>query len=225
MQQVRLSFGDVLNIWRILVAVAVCQIIGGAIGVAYGYHHFWFMNLWAGGALSIPFGVAAGAAWHFSRSRAPRESLPIAGLVVLCGALVFVAAVAIAIPEMRSDMRNLERIASLPEAGPRQVAVFGRSGEPEIMTLSDPETVAAFARSIADAVGHSPNHPRYSHSWRVIVSGSDRYVFELHLDPAFPDSVIGYTLAIGENWTSGSFRSVALRPWVEAHLLSDSAAN
>lgn len=222
-----LSLDDLARAWRLVIALIACQLVGAVLGVAYNYHHFAFLNLWAGGALGIAPGFVIGAIWHFYRADNPQEASHTFVLVGLICAFIFSVAVFGEIPRMRSDMKMLATLSRFDRGPIGQIEAFEEDRVTEIVTLSDPESVAAFARSITDAVGHSPSHPRYSHSWYLVIDGQESFEFELHLDPAFPDSVVGDSITRSENSIHYglTFRSRALRPWVEKHLLRAAAAN
>ena len=217
----QLSFQDLAPVWRIIVAVVVFELAGGFIGFTYGYHHSGFMNLWAGGALAALPGFVLGAIWHLSGPVDRRDTIRIAGFLGLLSAILFFTAVFDAIPGMKSDMRMLATLSQFDNEPFDRIEIFDRYRKTEILTVTEPAIVAAFTRAISDAVGHSPSHPQYSHSWYAIVSGPKRYEFELHLDPNFPDSIIGYSLTRSEHPASYqvAFQSHALRPWIEEHLV------
>ncbi len=216
----QISFRDVRREWRIYVVVGAAEILGGLLGVAYGFHHFLFMNFWIGGVVALVPGMILGMVWHFSRTAERKESTASIWLLGLIGAGLLVMAVGFMIPRLRTEMQNLATISQFDQASIRRIEVFDGDGKTEVLRITDPSIIADFARSISDAIGHSPNHPQYSHSWYVRASGSALHEFELHLDPEFPDSVIGYFVVKSGNSTSsyGSFKSRGLRRWVEAHL-------
>ncbi len=223
----RLEFSDIAAVRRVVVALVVFQLAGAAIGVAYGYHHSWFMNFWAGGVLATPIGLIAGTIWHYSGSADRRESRRTIIVLGLLGTVVFLVAVFSAIPQMKSDMRMLATLSQFDREPIDRIEVFDELRKTEILTVTEPAIVAAFTRSISDAVGHSPSHPKYSRSWYAIVSGPKRYEFKLHLDPNYPESVVGYFLTRSEHPASYqvTFRSRALRSWVEEHLLRSNATD
>ena len=88
------------------------------------------------------------------------------------------------------------------------------------------DKLAAFAKGIAAAVSHMPNHPDYSDSWFVVVEGTQTYQFELHLNTQFPQRVIGRLVKRSGNVTSDqlTFRSDGLRPWVDEYLIQAAGA-
>lgn len=223
----KFSYSDLTSVWRIIVAVIVFELAGGFAGVAYGYHHFAFKNLWAGGALAALPGFIFGAIWQFSGPVDRRDTIPIAGFLGLLSALLFLAAVFQSIPGMKSDMRMLATLSQFDSKPIDRIEIFDRDRKMAILTVTEPDIVAAFTRSISDAVGHSPSHPQFSHSWYAVVSGPKKYEFELHLDPNYPDSVIGYSLTRTEHPASYqvTFRSGALRAWVEEHLVRGRVAD
>lgn len=223
----RYFYRDLASVWRIVVVLIAFQLAGGFIGVAYGYHHFAFMNMWAGGALATLPGFILGAAWHFSGPAERRARLKMAGFLGFLAAAMFLMAVFQAIPMMKSDMRMLATLSQFDRKPIDRIEIFDRDRKTEILTVTEPAIVAAFTRSISDAVGHSPSHPKYSQSWYAIVSGRTQYEFELHLDPKYPQSVVGESLTRSEHPDSYrvEFQSRALRSWVEEHLLRETAVN
>ncbi len=217
----RLSFRDLCRAWRFIVAVVACEFVGGLIGITYEYHYNPFLNLWMGGAIAILPGMILGAVWHFSGPADRRESIVVIRLLGFIGAAVFIFAVAVAIPLFKTEMRNLAGLTRLQQEDIRRIEVFDRDGKVKTLTVSDPDIIAAFTGSISDAVGHQSNHPQYTHSWYVLASGPVQHEFELHLDPRFPDSVMGSFVVKSGNRTSyrGSFKSQALRRWVDQQLI------
>jgi hypothetical protein len=187
------------------------------------------MNFWVGGALGTVPGAIIGAGWHFVASSVAERRATVRTVIVLglMGAVIAYVAVVNVIPGMRTDIRMLDLVTQLDQTEVSRIAVYERGRKNIILNMTDQETNTAFAHSISDAVGHMPNHPRYSHSWEVIISGPTQYEVELHLDPQFPQSVIGYSFKeTGDpGFYSGSFRSEALRFWVEEHLLPLSEEN
>jgi len=216
---------DLLQVWRILVAVVICQLVGGAISSVIAFHHFWFLNLWIGAAIGALPGVVIGAVWHFSGPEERRESARIAFFLSLIAVFVITMALAVVLPHMRGEMRRLSGMSQLRDEAIDHIEVVDPSGGETVLTLSDPAVTAAFAEACSSAVGHSPNHPRYSHTWYVVVSGDTGHEFLLHLNPQFPESVIGSFVTKSGNSMSrhGCFESRALRPWVEEHLLNADA--
>lgn len=221
-----LSYRDLAILWRVIVVVIACQFAGGFIGIAYGFHHSAFMNFWVGGAVGTAPGFVLGAIWHLSRTADRNEAIPSVTLMGLMAAALFSAAVFSVIPRMKSDMRMLATLSQFDQKGIVRIEIFDRDRETAIMTVTEPAAVAAFAQAITDTAGHSPSHPKYSHSWYAVVTGLKTYEFELHLNPVFPDSVIGYSLTRSEHPDSYqvTFRSGALRVWVEEYLLRGKAA-
>lgn len=221
-----MSLNDLHRVWRIVVAVVVCQLLGGAASLLIGVHHFWFMNFWLGAAIGTLPGFIVGAVWHFSGGADRRNSIGVACFIGLIAVFLSVVAVWEALPYMKKEMRALSSMSRLQEETIRQVDVFDgdafdRDGDKRILEVSDPAAITAFAQACSDVVGHSPNHPTYSHSWYVVVHANTTHEFELRLNPSFPRSVIGYFVSESGNTRQyhGSFESHALRPWVEQHLL------
>jgi hypothetical protein len=220
-----ITFSDLKSVWRIIVAVILCQLVGGAVGLAVSMHHFWFMNLWLGGAAGTLPGFVLGVVWQLKSRPEGRSWVGIAFFFGFLAVAITAMAFGVALPQMRSEMANLTVVNQLQAESLQLIEVFDRSGDKRIARITDPESVAAFTKGIADAVGHSPNHPRYSRSWYVVVEGTTRHQFELHLNPRFPQSVIGYFVEKAGNTTyyHGTFESKSLRPWVETHLMKEDA--
>jgi hypothetical protein len=102
------------------------------------------------------------------------------------------------------------------------VLTYGRE---KILSITVRKSIHGFTHGIADAVGHLPNHPRYSHSWYVILAGVTGLEFELHIGHRFPQSVIGHFVVKSGNSASyhGAFESKGLRSWVDHHLIEGDA--
>lgn len=221
-----MTLRDIRNVWRILAAVAACQLAGGLIGLLVGFHHFWFMNFWLGGALGTVPGFVLGAIWQFRRHPERRGAIGIAVFLGFLSAALLGMAIGVALPRMSGEMRLLDEMARLQDEPITRIDVFDRYGDKRLLSVTAPDDLAAFARGCSDAVGHSPNHPVYSHSWYVVVEGKPRHEFELHLHPEFPDCVIGYFVTKAGNSTAyyGHFASRGLRPWMQRHLAALEAA-
>jgi len=218
---------DLKSVWRIIVAVLLCQLVVGAISLALSMHHSWFMNLWLGGAAGTLPGFVLGVAWQLKSATSIRGWVGMACFLGLLAIAITGMAFGIALPRMRSEMANLTAISQLQAESLQLIEVFDRYGDKRIAHITDSDSLATFAKGIADAVGHSPNHPRYTESWYVVVDGTTRHEFVLHLNPRFPQSVIGYFVVKSGNTTSyhGTFESKGLRPWVETHLMKEGANN
>ncbi len=209
------------TIWRITVSGWLCAAAGGAVAVAFPIHHFWLMNLWlglAGGALP---GFALGVMWQLKSATPARDWIGKAcfrGLLVIAMAGM---AFGVVLSQMRSEIANLTSLSQLQAESLHMIEVFDQYGNKHIANITDSNSLAAFTRGMADAVGHSPNHPRYTESWYVVIDGTTKHEFELHFDPRFPQSVIGYFVTKSGNTTSyhGAFESKGLRPWIEKHLM------
>jgi len=221
----QITFSDLKSVWRIIVAVLLCQLVGGAISLVISMHHFWFMNLWLGGAAGTLPGFILGVVWQLKSPTSDRGWIGIACVLGLIAIAITGMAFGVALPQMRSEMENLTAISQLQAESLQLIEVFDRYGDKRIARITNPESLAAFASGVSDAVGHSPNHPRYTESWHVVVEGTTQHQFDLHLNPGFPQSVIGYIVVKSGNTTvyHGTFESKGLRPWVETHLMKEDA--
>lgn len=213
----------VVGVLRIVLSMALLQLIGAVISVVLKPHHFWFMNLWLGGVVATIPGILIGLAWQIKASKHRAVWFGVAAFLVLPALGVNLLAFGIMVPRMKDEMRRLEGLAQLQHRDIRSIDVYDRRGRAHITMFTDADVIAGFVEGVADAVGHSPNHPRYSHSWYIVLEGDERHEFTLHLNPRFPQSVIGGFLTKSGNLTRyhGSFQSRTLRPWVEAHLLGE----
>lgn len=222
---VGLTFSDLKSVWRILVAVAGFQLVGGAIGLAIRLHHFGFMNFWFGGATATLPGFAVGLAWQLKSTKDRGLWTSVAWFLGIISFVLTAVAIGFVFPMMRGEMRLIRATAEMPAEALYRIDVFDEDGNKMIASISDAESLQAFARGIADVVGYTPNHPMYSHSWYVVVYGAARHEFQLHLDPNVPQYVDGRFVALSKSggstsiWSYGSFRSKGLRPWVEKHLM------
>ncbi|QDU48443.1 hypothetical protein [Gimesia panareensis] len=221
MKHGQITSTDLKSIWRIIAAVALCQLVGGAVCLAFSPHHFWFMNFWLGGAVGTLPGFVLGVVWQVKSAPSSREWIAVACFLGLLAVALTGAAFGFVLPRMQREMANLKALNQLQDEQLKQITVFDEFGKKRIAGFTDPKILTTFATGIADAVGHSPNHPRYTASWYVVVDGTTRHEFELHLNPRFPQSVIGYFVKKSGNSTSyhGTFESKGLCPWVEKHLL------
>lgn len=221
----QITFTDLKSVWRIVVAIALCQLVGGAISLALSMHHFWFMNLWLGGAAGTLPGFALGVVWQLKSATSDRGWIGVACFLGFLAIAITGMAFGVVLPQMQSEMTNLSGVSQLQAESLQSIEVFDRYGRRRIARITDPDSLTSFAKGIADAVGHSPNHPRYSDSWYVVVEGATRHEFELHLNPRFPQSAIGYFVVKSGNltWYHGTFESKGLRSWVEAHLMKGNA--
>ena len=181
------------------------------------------MNFWIGGVAGTLPGFIIGVVWQVKSAPTSRAWIGVASLMGLFAAIITGMALGVALPIMQREMANLKALSQLQDEHLKQITVFDRSGKKRIAHFKDPEILTAFATGIADAVGHAPNHPRYTASWYTVVDGTTRHEFELHLNPRFPQSVTGYFVKKTGNSTSyqGAFESKGLRPWVETHLMQD----
>ncbi|MBN2307769.1 MAG: hypothetical protein JXR94_02290 [Candidatus Hydrogenedentes bacterium] len=214
------GFRELRPIWRILVSLIILQQLGGLIGLLIGVHYSAFMNYWVGGAIATLPGFLLGLAWQLKATQERRSWLPTACLVGLLAAMLTGQAALSDLPGLQDEMRRLEDIAQMRAESIRRIDVFDRYGREKIVSVTDPESIHAFVEGIADAVGHSPNHPGYTHTWYVVVDGAAHREFELHLTPKLPESVAGDIVVKLGDLTSyfGTFQSKGLRPWVEEHL-------
>lgn len=199
-------------LWRVLTTIVLCQAIGGLLGLVPFLQRRWGLELWLGMAAGTLVGFMVGTAWHLGAQRAVRG---LSGLFVISIILAWLLA------GVSADKQNWARMAELQNGDLQSIAVFDRLGKQQIVRLEDPAALAAFAEGIADAVYHMPNHPHYSDTWFVVVEGIQTYQFELHLNPKFPQSVIGDMVKRVGNTTSHrlTFQSDGLRPWVDRYLI------
>jgi hypothetical protein len=218
-----ITSGDLKGVWRIILAVVVCELLGGLISMAIGFHHFWFMNLWLGGAIGSLPGFVIGAIWQFSGPSGRRGSAGVAWFGGLLALAIAGIACGVVFPLMRMHVTQLSALAHLRDESIHSIVVFDRYGDTRLVSLSDQKALLAFAEACVDGVGHTPNHPTYSDSWYVVVSGNSRHEFELHLDPKFPSSVIGdFVLKSGNTTTyQGAFESHGLRSWIEKYVMQE----
>lgn len=215
-----IKFSDLKRVWRIVVSVIVCQHIGGAIGLLIGLHHFWLNSFFIGGEVGTLPGFVIGLSWQLKSSEERREWIGTACFLgLLCIALTIIALFS-DFPRMKDEMLRLESLSQLKDQAFYRMDVFDLRSRKKITSISDPISLKAFTKGIADAVGHSPNHPSYSHSWYVALEGSTNKEFELHLNPELPKSVIGYFVEKSGNSISshGSFESKGIRSWVDKYL-------
>lgn len=219
----QISFGDLKRVWRIVLAVIVCQELGGVIGLLIHFHHSGFSNYWIGGALATPLGFVVGLCWQVGRAER-RAATPI-GLTLFLGFLAaFVGGFALVVvfPRMREEMRRLAELRALHAGDIGQISVFDRYGKRQLVLIADPAVISDFAEACRDVEGDSPSHPRYTASWYVVIDGRERHEFEFHFEAERPREVVGYFVRKEGNTTrfSGSFASKLLRAWFNEHVRS-----
>ncbi|HIJ65076.1 MAG TPA: hypothetical protein HPP77_03925 [Candidatus Hydrogenedentes bacterium] len=213
---------DLRPMWRAFLAVILSSFVGGTVGLVISFHYYWLENMMLGAATAMPVGFLLGTLWHFAsfECRDARSVMVIVFLGFMCICLGVVA-VGFELPRIKSEMAALSALKQLDPAFAKQIVVFDKYGEDKIKEIRSPETIAAFAAALADSVGHSPNHPHYSHSWYVVAEGDrQRLESEFHFNPKFPNSVIGDFVSKSGNTTAcgGTFRSENLRSWFEANI-------
>lgn len=218
-----ISFRDLKRVWRIVLAVFVCQELGGVIGLLIHFHHSGFSNYWIGGALATPVGFVVGLCWQIRRAER-RAATPI-GLTLFLGLLAaFVGGFAslVNLPRMREEMRRLGELRALDARDIGQISVFDRYGKRQLLLIDDPAVISDFAQACRDVEGDSPSHPRYTASWYVVISGPRRYEFEFHFEAERPREVVGYFVRKEGNttWFFGTFASRLLRAWFREHVRS-----
>ncbi len=211
---------DFKPVWRIVVAMVLGQLAGSVIGILLRPHYSWFENSFFGGTAGTFPGFVFGVVWHIRSKPADRDWIGLTCALGFLSLVMTIIAFGFDLPQMQREMRNLERIRQLKSKNLKRIEVFDKHKRKCIIRITDPQTLKAFAEGIADAQGHSPNHPRYSDSWYVVITGPS-HQFELHLNPRFPESVIGDIVVKFGNFTSyyGTFRSKGLRSWVNDHLI------
>lgn len=217
-----ITFGDLVKIWRLLLAVVICNLLGGLIGRLVGPHHSAFMNWWMGGALAGPVGFVIG--WRWQRADDERWRTTPKGLVAFLGLLAAAVAamcVVFAIPDAHETMRRLDRLTHLDASTVRRIEVYDRYGSKLIRAVDEPALIREFTDACRDAEGHMPNHPRYTQYWYVVVEGDRRQEYMCHFERNRPTQLDGDFVHQQGNTTTyyGSFTSVRLRSWFETHVL------
>lgn len=216
-----MTLSDLKPIWRVVVGIIICQILGGAMGLLIGAHHSGFSNFWLGGAIGSPVGFILGIGWHLLTAEG-RAKTPL-GTTLFLGVLAFALGAAACfqvLPHMRGEMQRLRAIKALDASKISSVSVFDRYGESRIAEFSSPSTIREFALSCRDAEGYSPNHPHYVASWYIVIAGTDPSEIECHYEAGRGQMVVGYFVAKSGTTTRyyGTFSSRNLRKWFEKHL-------
>lgn len=216
-----ISLRDIFQIWRFVVPTVLFQAIGGILGVAIGYYHFWFMNMWIGGALGMLPGMLVGAAWHHFAAPNRAQSIHAVRLLACIGGAIILMAVFGAIPRMSGEMRRIADVSQLDPSEITQIEVFDEYGKTLLLTVTDPALIAEFALSVSDANGYAPGHDHCTQSWYVVVSGNARREYELDFCESRPEAVIGGFVSKNGHSTRhyGSFISQNLRIWVDHNLI------
>ena len=207
----------VVALWRVLGLIVLCQASGALLGLVPLLQTRWGLDLWLGMAAGTLVGFLLGTAWHLG---APRTVRGLSGLLIVSTLLALV------LVSVSADKQNWARMAQLQHGNLRAIVAVNQSGKQQLVRLEEPAVLAAFAKGIAAAVSHMPNHPDYSDSWFVVVEGTQTYQFELHLNTQFPQRVIGRLVKRSGNVTSDqlTFRSDGLRPWVDEYLIQAAGA-
>ena len=143
----------------------------------------------------------------------PRTIMHFGLLVIMAALVVFVVA-----PMARAEARNLlvlvRKVASLNAADIREIRICDRYSTDAILVITDPVALAEFTEALRDARVFSPNHPRYTRAYRIIVSGNANFTFTILFKQKQADGVHG---DISENnargWHIGTFVSHTLREW------------
>lgn len=215
------------KIWRILVAIAAAQTIGGLVGALVGPDSSEFTNRWLGGAVGTIPGAIMGAIWQ--RRARPSDDTGIRPALVwgLCALAVIVLAVGLVLRMTWNEKQRLEGIRRLRSEALRKIDVFDRYGTKRLAQITNPASLASFAGSIAHAEVYEPNHPGYYDSWFIVVEGETRQEFELHLELRHPKKVFVTAVETSGNttWNQGKFRSRGLWSWVDAELLHGKVPN
>jgi len=207
--------------WRVYAPVLVCQILGGALGLIAAPHHFWFFNMWIGGALATPIGFGLWLAWQ----RKGRDVKPAAppGETVFVGVLALIlggAALAF-LPHMLREMDLLKSLRELDASQVRRISVFGADGSMCVAHIESREAIAEFVRCCRDVEGYAPGKARYRRSWYIVLTSAPPLELECHYEYGRPSVVVGDFVTKSGNSTSyhGSFSSQRLRGWFEKHLV------
>lgn len=108
-----ITLSDMKLVWRIMVSVIICQMVGSVIGLAIAYHHFSFMNLWFGGVCGTLPGYVIGLSWQIQSRPKGREWMPVAGFFGFLAVALTVAGFFQAFPMMRDEMDTLDKLAQI----------------------------------------------------------------------------------------------------------------
>jgi hypothetical protein len=217
----RSTTADVIALWRVLAAVAVGQLIGGAVGTRVFPYHSGFHRHWLGMALATPLAFVAGVMWYLAHTR--RLTLP-PGLVLAClGVLAFglgAGAVFLEKPSLDAELENIAALRSMPEGSLRRIAVYDEYCERLLVHIEHEGSLRDFVRACRDAEGYSPSHPGYTHSWYLFLDDDDHIELTCHYEPRHPDKVVGdFSDRSGTSTRyQGTFISRNLRSWFEEHV-------
>lgn len=191
----------------------------GFISGAYGYHYVWFLNFWVGAVL----GMFVQALWIYSSEVGKRETISTSSVLGIGFIALFAAF--LLVPMMEREVRMIATLSQFDQETISRIEVFEsrhRTWDSKILTITEPDDIAAFTQSFSDVVGYSPSRirSRSSRSWYVTVSGPTIYELDLLLDPKWPGGIVGYSRIRSGSSTSSEarFRSDTLLSWVEEHL-------
>lgn len=204
-----------------MVATMICQTLFGLVGLLINYHFSAFLNFVLVGILgSIP-GFILGTVWHFSGDEDRRDTIALVCYGGFLAVALTVLELVFIFPAIRSEVRGLAHMSQLRQETIRRIDVMDQYGEKCLRTVTEPEILAAFAEACSDAEGWSPSRPKYTHSWNLVVVGTDRYEVDLNFGPRFPGRVVGDFIvrSDGAMRYHCPFESRQLRAWVEKHLL------
>jgi hypothetical protein len=210
---------DLPKVWRILAGLIPIQILGSIVGLAIGYHHSGFDNLWMGGAVATPIGFIIGLIWHV---RAHEEPKPYR-TVIFMGFLALLLGVAVIfyeIPRSIQEMKYLETFQNMKSKNINQIVVYDEYGDKLVKKISDPTVLNEFKSACTFTNGNTPNHPLYTASWYVQILAGETIEIECHYQEGRPSLLIGYFVKKVGSSTSfyGSFYNAKLRGWFEKYV-------
>jgi len=205
----------------LVAAYAMAVFFGSAVGLLLRISHESFMSLWLGGALATPVGVLL--AWLLARwrgyTRKPGGVSTLCWLGVISTATVGFA-IFLEIPRLQEGQRRYELLQSLDAGEVKAIAIYDKYGERELRWITGAKDIAGFVSSCKDAKPWTPQHPRHSQSWYVVLEGQERLELIFSTLEGSPGVVVGKYVEKRGNVTRyyGAFRSRRLHTWLMSTL-------
>jgi hypothetical protein len=212
-----------IQLWRIVLSVAVAQIVSFTLGSTLKISHDPFMNSWIAGATVTPIAFVIGLLWHISdkkrRTTTPWLSVGFIGLLSL-----FVGVMSIFVKSMEIQQAgNIELLKHLSEDDIKQIHVYDRYGGTHLTTITNKATIAEFRSYSADISGFSFNHDTSTFRCCLILEGSQNQEISFRFIERRPHSAIGSLTKREGNVSKnlGVFESQKLRGWIEKHIIQN----
>lgn len=220
-----ISHKDLIPVWRIVVAIIATQFAGSFISYFIKPYHFTFINIWIGGALGTFTGFFIGAVWHFAKKerRGNLIVLPIIGVLGLITLMVTLSSVFVVIPRFAGEAKRIGLMRDLSSNVITKIDVYNEDGKKLLKIIKDKEIISQFSVNCKDTEGYAPNHPKYSHSWYLIIHmKNDKLELDCNFLKNDNSKVCGDFVHRERNYLKcyGSFKSQNLKKWFDKYLIT-----